>query len=70
MKIPPNPGKETYIAFSTSPNKVATDNPDGKNSWFTDALADLITKPNLSLDEHAALKRSAEVLIEAGGGRW
>ena len=51
LAIPPNPGKETYIAFSTSPNKVATDNPDGKNSWFTDALADLITKPNLSLDE-------------------
>ena len=27
-------------------------------------------RPQLSDNEHAALKRSAEVLIEAGGGRW
>jgi tetratricopeptide (TPR) repeat protein len=30
---------------------VAGDNPDGKNSWFTEALADLITQDALTLDE-------------------
>jgi tetratricopeptide (TPR) repeat protein len=48
---PANAGKETYIAFSTSPNHVAADNPDGKNSWFTEALSDQITQEGLTLDE-------------------
>ena len=43
---PQNAGKETFIAFSTSPNHVAGDNPEGRNSWFTEALADLIEQPN------------------------
>jgi uncharacterized caspase-like protein len=35
---------------STSPNHAA-DNPDGKNSWFTEALADQITQEGFTLDE-------------------
>jgi tetratricopeptide (TPR) repeat protein len=44
-------GTETFIAFSTSPGQVAADNPSGRDSWFTEALADLIEQPGLSLDE-------------------
>ncbi len=51
LTIPSNLGKDTYIAFSTSPNHVATDNPDGNNSWFTEALADFIAQPDLTLDD-------------------
>jgi tetratricopeptide (TPR) repeat protein len=48
---PQNAGKETYIAYSTGPGQVAADNPNGRNSWFTEALADLINQPGLTLDE-------------------
>jgi tetratricopeptide (TPR) repeat protein len=51
LAIPLNAGRETYIAFSTSPNHVASDNPDGLNSWFTEALAAQIQTPGLSIDE-------------------
>jgi uncharacterized caspase-like protein len=43
--------KESYVAFSTDPNNVATDNPNGKNSWFTEALADLVSVPEITLDD-------------------
>lgn len=43
---PQNAGKETLIAFSTSPNHVAGDNPEGRNSWFSEAFAELIEQPN------------------------
>ncbi|MEK7752493.1 MAG: caspase family protein, partial [Acidobacteriota bacterium] len=50
---PLNAGRETYIAFSTGPNQVAADNPDGKNSWFTEALVELLSEPaaNPDIDE-------------------
>ena len=48
---PQNAGKETYIAYSTSPGQVAADNPNGRNSWFTEALADILTLPGLTLDD-------------------
>jgi carboxyl-terminal processing protease len=48
---PLNLGNETYIAFSTSPNSVATDNPNGRNSYFTQALADFVAQPGLTIDE-------------------
>ncbi len=51
LAIPLNAGKETYIAFSTSPNHVAGDNPDGRNSWFTEALAQEIAQPALTIDD-------------------
>ncbi len=41
-------GIETFVAFSTGPGQVAADNPNGRNSWFTEALADLIDQPGLS----------------------
>lgn len=48
---PTDAGKNTYIAFSTSPGNVAGDNPNGRNSWFTEALADAIAQPSLTLDD-------------------
>jgi tetratricopeptide (TPR) repeat protein len=51
LAIPQNAGRDTYIAFSTSPNNVASDNPDGRNSWFTEALAAQINEPGLTLDD-------------------
>jgi len=47
---PLNAGRETYIAFSTGPNQVAADNPDGKNSWFTEALVELLAEPKANPD--------------------
>jgi tetratricopeptide (TPR) repeat protein len=44
-------GAQTFIAFSTSPGQVAADNPSGRDSWFTEALADLIEQPGLTLDD-------------------
>ena len=44
-------GIETYVAFSTSPGQVAADNPAGRDSFFTEALADLIDQPGLTLDD-------------------
>lgn len=51
LAIPQNAGRETYIAFSTSPNNVASDNPDGRNSWFTEALSQQINEPGLTIDD-------------------
>lgn len=48
---PQTAGKETYIAFSTGPGQVAADNPVGRNSWFTEALADLIGQQGLTIEE-------------------
>jgi tetratricopeptide (TPR) repeat protein len=48
---PQNVGKETYIAFSTGPRQVAADNPNGRNSWFSEALADMIAQPALTIEE-------------------
>ena len=51
LAIPMNAGPETFVAFSTSPNNVAADNPNGKNSWFTEALGDLIATPGLPIED-------------------
>jgi len=48
---PQNAGSETYIAYSTSPGQVAADNPSGRDSWFTEALADLINERDLTIDD-------------------
>jgi len=63
---PQNAGKGTYIAYSTQPGKVAADNPDGRNSWFTEALADQIAQRGLDLDEIFTRVRS-RVLSETEG---
>lgn len=44
-------GTEAFIAFSTSPGQVAADNPAGRDSWFTEALGDLVQQPGLTLDD-------------------
>ena len=44
-------GSQTYVAFSTSPGQVAADNPSGRDSYFTEALADEIQQQGLTLDE-------------------
>jgi tetratricopeptide (TPR) repeat protein len=54
---PLNAGRETYIAFSTGPNQVAADNPDGKNSWFTEALTELLSEPGANPDIDELLTR-------------
>lgn len=48
---PQNAGAETYIAYSTSPGQVAADNPSGRDSWFTEALADVVNQPDLTIDD-------------------
>ena len=44
-------GGETFVAFSTSPGQVAADNPNGRDSWFSEALSDLIEQQGLTLDD-------------------
>lgn len=68
LAIPQNAGRDTYIAFSTSPNNVASDNPDGRNSWFTEALAAQINEPGLTLDDVLTRVR-LKVESATGGGQ-
>ena len=63
---PSDAGKNTYLAFSTSPGMVAGDNPNGRNSWFTEALAQAISQPGLSLDEVFTRVR-LQVEVATGG---
>ncbi len=63
---PQDAGKGTYFAYSTQPGQVAADNPDGRNSWFTEALADQLVQHGLDLDEVFTRVRS-RVLSETGG---
>lgn len=60
-------GARTYIAFSTQPGNVASDNPNGTNSWFTEALADAIAQPNLSVDD--VFIRVRKKVEDATGGK-
>ena len=66
---PQNPGKETYIAFSTGPGQVAADNPDGRNSWFTEALSDYIAQPSLTIEINEVLNRVKKRVSDATEGR-
>ncbi|HUI53669.1 MAG TPA: caspase family protein [Bryobacteraceae bacterium] len=67
LAIPLNAGSETFIAFSTSPNKVAMDNPNGRNSWYSEALADMIAEEGLTIDE--VFTRVAKRVQEATGDK-
>lgn len=42
---------ESLIAFATSPNEVALDNPEGRNGLFTKSLLNHIKKENLTIQE-------------------
>lgn len=64
---PQNTGKEIYTIFSTSPGQVAADNPNGRNSWFTEALSDMIGQPGLTIDD--TLTRVKARVSEATDGK-
>src|ERR1035438_1507761 len=66
---PQNPGKETYIAFSTGPGQVAADNPDGRNSWFTEALSEYVAQPTLTMELNEVFTRVKKRVSDATGGR-
>lgn len=66
---PQNPGKETYIAFSTGPGQVAADNPDGRNSWFTEALSDYVAQPALTLEINEVFNKVKKRVSDATEGR-
>jgi tetratricopeptide (TPR) repeat protein len=66
---PQNAGKETYVAFSTGPGQVAADNPDGKNSWFTEALSDFIKQPALTIEINEVFNRVKRRVSDATEGR-
>lgn len=66
---PQNPGKETYIAFSTGPGQVAADNPDGRNSWFTEALSEYVKQPSLTLELNEVFTKVKKRVSDATEGR-
>ena len=66
---PQNPGKETYIAFSTGPGQVAADNPDGRNSWFTEALSEYVKQPALTLELNEVFTKVKKRVSDATEGR-
>jgi tetratricopeptide (TPR) repeat protein len=66
---PQNPGKETYIAFSTGPGQVAADNPDGRNSWFTEALSEFVRQPTLTLELNEVFTKVKKRVSDATEGR-
>src|ERR1035437_4410049 len=66
---PQNPGKETFIAFSTGPGQVAADNPDGRNSWFTEALSEYVKQPYLTLELNEVFTKVKKRVSDATEGR-
>jgi tetratricopeptide (TPR) repeat protein len=66
---PQNPGKETFIAFSTGPGQVAADNPDGRNSWFTEALSEYVKQPALTLELNEVFTKVKKRVSDATEGR-
>jgi uncharacterized caspase-like protein len=65
---PQNAPNESYVVFSTGPGQTAADNPNGRNSYFSEALAIEIGKPGLSLDE-ILTHTNATVSSETGGSQ-
>jgi uncharacterized caspase-like protein len=66
---PQNPGKETFIAFSTGPGQVAADNPDGHNSWFTEALSEYVGQPSLTVEINEVFNKVKKRVSDATDGR-
>ncbi len=64
---PSKAGSNTFISFSTNPGNVAGDNPNGRNSWFTEALSDAIDQPELTIDY--VLRRVGAKVQSATGGK-
>ena len=63
---PSNAGGNTFVSFSTNPGNVAGDNPNGRNSWFTEALAAAIELPDQTIDD-VFRKVGAKVQSATGG---
>jgi tetratricopeptide (TPR) repeat protein len=66
---PQNSGKETFIAFSTGPGQVAADNPDGRNSWFTEALSEYVAQPGLTIEINEVFNKVKKRVSDATEGR-
>lgn len=66
---PQDAPKEAFIVFSTGPGQTAADNPNGRNSWFTEALADYISQPGLTVEINELLTRVRKRVSEATEGR-
>ena len=66
---PQNSGKETFIAFSTGPGQVAADNPDGRNSWFTEALSEYVAQPSLTIEINEVFNKVKKRVSDATEGR-
>ena len=66
---PQNAGKEMFVAFSTSIGQVAADNPDGRNSWFTEALSDYIGQANLTIGIDEIFNKVKKRVSDATDGK-
>ena len=66
---PQNSGKETFIAFSTGPGQVAADNPDGRNSWFTEALSEYVAQASLTIEINEVFNKVKKRVSDATEGR-
>lgn len=66
---PQNAGKETLIAYSTGPGQVAADNPDGRNSWFSESLSGLIAQPGLTVEINEIWNRVRKQVSDETAGR-
>jgi uncharacterized caspase-like protein len=66
---PQDAPRETFIAFSTSPGQTAADNPNGRNSWFSEALADFASQPSMTIELNDVLTRVKKRVSDATEGR-
>jgi len=66
---PQNAGKETFVAYSTGPGEVAADNPDGRNSWFTESLSSLIGQPGLTVEVNEIFNRVRKQVSDETSGK-
>ena len=57
------------MAFSTSIGQVAADNPDGRNSWFTEALSDYIGQPQLTIGIDEIFNKVKKRVSDATDGK-
>jgi tetratricopeptide (TPR) repeat protein len=66
---PQDAPNESFVAFSTGPGQTATDNPNGRNSWFTEALADYISQSALTVEINELFTRVKKRVSQATEGR-
>jgi tetratricopeptide (TPR) repeat protein len=66
---PQNAGKETFVAYSTGPGEVAADNPNGRNSWFSESLSDLVAQPGLTVEINEIFNRVRKQVSDETAGK-